>query len=86
MHLILDGKTEAIGLLADKERLWGLLKRLPDDMGMHRIAGPFIVPHFAGAAFPALKGYTGWVVIAESHITIATDIKVGWVDVDCFSC
>ena len=86
MHLTIDGKTEAVGLLADKDKLRGLLERLPDDMGMCRISGPFVIPYFTEADFLELKGYFGWVIIAESHIAITTNIKDGEVHVDCFSC
>ena len=57
-------------------RQW--LWEVPGDIGMTKIAGPFVEQ--------TTEGLTGIVIIAESHIAIHTFPKLGRFYLDVFSC
>lgn len=62
--------------------LWSLLDELPAQIGMTKIAPPYVFP----ATGDADPGVTGFVVIAESHISIHTFPQQGCLLLDVFSC
>jgi S-adenosylmethionine decarboxylase len=84
MHLIIDGYTRDPALLQDREGLYNLLDRYPAAIGMRKIAPPFVF-RYVGEK-PEDWGYSGFVLIAESHISIHTFPARGFVNIDIFSC
>ncbi len=81
-HLVFDGHGCARARLDDLERLYTLLHRLPDDIGMTRIMPPYVFRHRSGDT----HGISGFVLIAESHISLHTFPEHGFLRADVFSC
>lgn len=63
-HLLINAKTSFPPRSKRKLKKW--LKQLVHDIGMHRIAGPFV--HYVDK--PGNKGLTAVVMIETSHIAI----------------
>lgn len=84
MHLLIDGYG------ADPERLWDqnflrdFLDEYPVRLGMTKITKPKVM-HY-NAPVEADSGITGFVVIAESHISVHTFPHRRYVNIDIFSC
>jgi S-adenosylmethionine decarboxylase len=78
LHLLVDGvMTHQIG----KADLETILNELPGRIGMHILAGPLIVE-----GVPENPGWTGFVIIDKSHISIHTFNNGNRISVDLFSC
>jgi S-adenosylmethionine decarboxylase len=84
MHLIIDGYEGNPTLLHDREALYQLLDTYPAAIGMTKIAPPFVF-RYVGQK-PDDWGFSGFVLIAESHISIHTFPTRGYVNIDIFSC
>lgn len=84
-HLTLDGYGGNYEKLNDKELVLYCLKNLPDMLDMHILAGPEV--YFAeGNDTKDPGGWSGFVVIAESHISIHTFPARGFVSIDVYTC
>ncbi len=84
-HLTLDGYDGNLEKLNDKNLVLHCLKELPDALGMHILAGPEV--YFApGNDKKDPGGWSGFVVIAESHISIHTFPARGFVSIDVYTC
>ena len=85
VHYMLDGYNGAPSILSDKQKIEELLATLPQRIGMHPITSPIVIE-----AGPNNKkdpgGISGFVMIAESHISIHTFPKRGFVSVDTYTC
>lgn len=84
-HLTLDGYGGSYEKLNDRDLVLRCLNELPEKLGMHSLAEPVVYE----AADNQLKdpgGWSGFVVIAESHISIHTFPKRRFVSVDAYSC
>jgi S-adenosylmethionine decarboxylase len=85
VHLTLDGYGGALELLADREHVETCLAELPERLGMHKIMEPAVMeldqlsPKDPG-------GVSGFVMIAESHISIHTFPLRGFVSADVYTC
>lgn len=84
MHLIVDGYSQNQGLLQDEGSLRDWLERFPSRIDMNRISSPYVV-RYVGSK-PHDWGISGFVFIAESHISIHTFVEHGYVNIDVFSC
>ena len=85
VHLMLDGYDASKALLADERALCQLLDRLPVELGMHPIAAPLVVAVGPmNAKDPG--GLSGFVMIAESHISFHTLPSRGFVSIDVYTC
>jgi S-adenosylmethionine decarboxylase len=84
MHVTIDGYGGDPQVLANEEVVRALLDRYPDEIGMTKIAPPH-VQRYEGKK-PDDWGISGFVLIAESHISIHTFPKRRFVWVDIFSC
>jgi S-adenosylmethionine decarboxylase len=63
------------------------LDQCPDEIGMTKIAPPFVCPYYPSPeGQPADWGISGFVLIAESHLSIHTFPARGLVWADIFSC
>jgi S-adenosylmethionine decarboxylase len=83
-HLMLDLGNCDPHVLDDLDACFTLLSELPDKIGMTRITQPYVFRY--KGPIPEDDGITGVAVIAESHISLHTYPKKGFVFVDLFSC
>jgi len=84
MHLIIDGYSRNPNLLQSEEFIYQLLDRYPAEIGMTKISPPHVL-RYVGAK-PEEWGISGFVMIAESHISIHTFVEMRYVNLDVFSC
>ena len=84
MHLIIDGYSRNSDILQSVEFITGLLDQYPTEIGMTKISLPYVL-RYVGAK-PEEWGVSGFVLIAESHISIHTFVERCYVNVDVFSC
>jgi len=78
VHLIIDG---VLSHSVDKEVGRSILSELPTLIGMKVLAGPYVVE-----GVPENPGWTGFVIIDKSHISIHTFYEGNKVSIDVFSC
>lgn len=83
-HLMLDLNDCDPEKLNDYNFCFKLLFDLPDKVNMTRITQPYVFPY--SGLIPEDEGITGFVVIAESHISIHTFPKKNYAFIDAFSC
>ncbi len=85
VHFIFDGYNCSYDQLANAERLRELLISLPSKLAMHPITEPLVVE-----VGPNNKkdpgGVSGFVMIAESHISFHTFPNRGFVTADVYTC
>lgn len=84
-HLTIDGYDGDQRKLNDKDLILKCLNELPEVLGMNKLAEPqvYFVPDYKGKD-PG--GWSGFVVITESHISIHTFPKRGFLSADVYSC
>ena len=84
MHLVIDGFG------GDKVKMWdtvlvrAFLTDCPTQLGMTRITDPKVIEYNAPKSEDS--GVSGFVIIAESHISIHTFPRRNYVNIDIFSC
>jgi S-adenosylmethionine decarboxylase len=84
-HITIDGYGGSEEKLNDKELVLSCLNDLPGEMGMRKLSKPEI--YFApGNDIKDPGGWSGFVVIEESHISIHTFPKRGFVSADVYTC
>ena len=84
-HLTIDGYGGDMNKLSDKGLVLGCLNELPARVGMRKIAEPLLAwaePN--GKKDPG--GWSGVVLIAESHMSIHTFPKRGFLSADIYTC
>ena len=84
MHLIIDGYGSNSDILQSEEFIYQLLDQYPAEIGMTKIAPPYVT-RYVGTK-PEDWGVSGFVLIAESHISIHTFVELCYVNIDVFSC
>ena len=84
MHLLIDGYGADPELLADQQLIAEFLDEFPSQIGMTKISSPQV--HNYVGAVPEDWGVSGFVIIAESHISIHTFPDRQYVNIDIFSC
>ena len=84
MHLTIDGYGGDRELLGSEALVRSLLDRFPGEIQMTKISEPFVL-NYSGVK-PEDWGITGFVIIAESHISVHTFPEYGYVWADIFSC
>ncbi|MFH1087971.1 MAG: S-adenosylmethionine decarboxylase [Chloroflexota bacterium] len=84
MQLIIDGHSSDDKLLQDEELLRRFLDHYPAEIGMTRICTPVVV-RYVGPKHEDW-GISGFVMIAESHISVHTFVVPRFVNIDVFSC
>jgi S-adenosylmethionine decarboxylase len=84
MHLIIDGYSSNSDILQSEKFIYQLLDQYPDEIGMTKIAPPYVL-RYVGTK-PEEWGVSGFVLIAESHISIHTFVEQRYVHIDVFSC
>lgn len=84
MHLIVDGFECNYEELSDPERVRNLLDSYPDAIDMTKITEPKV--HIYHGPKPEDWGVSGFVIIAESHISVHTFPERRHINIDVFSC
>lgn len=84
MHLIIDGFNGDQTRMADLEFIYSLLDEYPGRIGMRKIMPPYVFRYVDSK--PEDWGISGFVLIAESHISIHTFPDRAHVNIDIFSC
>jgi S-adenosylmethionine decarboxylase len=84
MHLIIDGYSNNPKILQDEDYLRNWLESYPSKISMTRISPPHVLKYVG----PKLEdwGISGFVFIAESHISVHTFVELNYVNIDIFSC
>jgi S-adenosylmethionine decarboxylase len=84
-HLMIDGYGGNETILNDKSVVLGCLDNLPSLLGMKKLSIPEV--YFApGNDKKDPGGWSGFVVIEESHISIHTFPKKKFVSADVYTC
>jgi S-adenosylmethionine decarboxylase len=84
MHLVIDGYGGDVDKMWDTELVRAFLTDYPDKLGMTRITDPKVLEY--NGPKPEDAGVSGFVIIAESHISIHTFPHREYVNIDIFSC
>ncbi|MCH8296539.1 MAG: S-adenosylmethionine decarboxylase [Chloroflexi bacterium] len=84
MHLVIDGYGGDIDKMWDEDLVRDFLYQYPDSLGMTRITEPKVLRYDAPKSEDS--GVSGFVIIAESHISIHTFPRKDYINIDIFSC
>src|SRR3990167_474092 len=84
LHMLIDGYGANKETLSSRVAVEGMLRDLPGALNMKVIYGPVAI-HYTGSS-PLDWGISGFVIIAESHISIHTFPERGSYWADVFSC
>jgi S-adenosylmethionine decarboxylase len=84
MHLIIDGFGGNVEKMWDQDLVHRFLIEYPSALGMTRITEPRVLEY--NGPHPGDAGVSGFVIIAESHISIHTFPRKNYVNIDIFSC
>ncbi len=84
-HITIDGYGGDESLLNSKDVVLTCLNELPTMLGMRKLADP-VVYYTKGNNHKDPGGWTGILVIEESHISVHTFPKRGFVSADVYTC
>ena len=84
MHLVIDGYGGDSAKMWDSNRVLEFLVETPARLGMTTITEPKVLEY--NAPKPEDSGVSGFVIIAESHISVHTFPSRSYVNIDIFSC
>ena len=84
MHLIIDGNGGDPEKLGDVDLVFRFIDEYPPSIGMTKIIPPQVYTYHGRV--PEDWGVSGFVLIAESHISVHTFPARGYVNIDIFSC
>ncbi len=85
LHLTLDLYSCPENLLDDMKICYKAMDELPVLLGMRKLIPPYVISAEANNKKDP-GGFSGFVIIAESHISIHTFTKRGFVSIDLYSC
>ncbi len=85
VHIMLDGYDADGPVMRDAAALERLLRDLPGEMGMHAICAPWWWWRW-GRTASRIRALSGFVMIAESHITFHTIPARRFVTMDLYTC
>ncbi len=84
LHLTLDGYGCSYEQLTNLDLIYQFLDQCPDLIHMTKIMPPYVFKYHGKV--PEDWGLSGFVLIAESHISIHTFPDRGYLSLDIFSC
>ena len=84
MHLVIDGYGGDIDKMWDEDLVRDFLYQYPESLDMTRITEPKVLRYDAPKSEDS--GVSGFVIIAESHISIHTFPRKNYINIDIFSC
>lgn len=85
VHMLFDGYGCDTTKLSDKDFLADLLHKLPKALNMHSLCAPTVL-EVGELNEKDPGGISGFVLIAESHISFHTFPKRGFVTADIYTC
>ena len=83
-HLTIDASGCDRRRLANQTLVYDILNRLPGNLSMTKMSLPHVVKWMDPGA--TIEGISGFVMIAESHVSIHTFPEKDYVFIDIFSC
>ena len=84
MHLLIDGYSSDTQKIQDANVLRQFLEEYPSTLGMTRLCNPVLLNY--EAPNPEDSGLSGFIIIAESHLSIHTFPRRNYINIDIFSC
>jgi len=84
-HLMLDCLNCDKATLSNKEAIANFLNQLPGTLQMKKLMEPITIGFQGGNTWDK-GGFSGFVVIAESHVSIHTFPDYGYASIDVYSC
>lgn len=84
LHLVIDGYGAPFEKLGDTDLVYRFLNEYPDAIGMTKIVPPQVYTYHGKTRED--WGVSGFVIIAESHISVHTFPDRQYVNIDIFSC
>ncbi len=84
MHLAIDCYEADPAKLSDEALIFRFLDEYPSAIGMNKVAPPQVYSYTG--KIPRDWGLSGFVIIAESHVSIHTFPDKRYVNIDIFSC
>lgn len=84
-QLLLDLYNCKAGVCDDLKLAYNSLDDLVKIMGMKKISNPVVV-RADEKKYPHLVGYSGWIPLIESHISIHAISCTGFITIDIYSC
>ena len=84
MHLVIDGYGGDIDKMWDEDLVRDFLYQYPTSLNMTRITEPRVLRYEDPKSEDS--GVSGFVIIAESHISIHTFPRKDYINIDIFSC
>ncbi len=84
MHLVIDGYGGDIEKMWDADLVRRFLDDYPSALGMTKVCDPQVLTYNGPKVEDS--GVSGFVIIAESHISIHTFPRRDYVNIDVFSC
>jgi S-adenosylmethionine decarboxylase len=85
LHLMIDAYHCDPKILDDANSIYKILDELPGRIEMHKLTRPYVV-HAEGNGQKDPGGWSGFVIIEESHISIHTFVKRKFTTIDLYSC
>ena len=85
MHLIIDGYVTDPRKIEDKEFIYNFLDTYPPQIKMTKVSIPQVSEHDI-TSNKEEEGISGFVLLAESHISIHVYPEKSYVNLDIFSC
>lgn len=83
-HLTVDMRSCGCDVLEDLKFWYRFLDDLCNVIEMRRIAPPYVFEY--EGVVPEDRGISGFLLVAESHVSIHTFCEKGWAFIDVFSC
>lgn len=83
-HVMLDLYGCDPGLLADEAHLRRVLDEYPARIGMEKVSS--VELRYIRTSNPMDDGYSGFVIIATSHVSLHAWPPYGMINIDIFSC
>lgn len=84
-HYIFDGYGGDFAKLMDKQLIAKLLASIPQEVGMRLLAPPVVLPAEPNGK-KDMGGFSGFVILQESHFSIHTFGGTGFVSADLYTC
>src|SRR3989344_1463950 len=83
-HLTIDASSCNREKLTDQSYVYDILSNLPQRLSMNKMTLPYVVKWLDPGA--TIEGISGFVMIAESHISVHTFPEKDYIFIDVFSC
>lgn len=84
-HVLVDLYGCDPSRLADQTVLYQLLATYPAKLGMEAVS-PVTLRHISATSDPRDAGYSGFIIIATSHVSLHAWPPYGMLNLDLFSC